>query len=177
MHRRFCISLSVSTLIHFMILFPVYTNAENHAKPHNASDMNIHMRIEPPRIMTPKLAAKQLGVKQAASAPVAAQVLMNQPKTKEIFTEYFNKVRERIIKSASVYEKREGGEAVIPVNFIIKRDGSLDATDALIRLGSPKLSALAEKIVIASAPFGPFPESIEHQKVSFLINIEFRPSN
>ncbi len=177
MFRRVGFSLGISLFIHMAILFPMYTDAENDIESRNVAHMKIHMRVEPPTKNIPEQVSQQFALKQFTAEPISAGALMNQPKTKIIFNAYFNDVRERIRKSSSVYESQALGKAVVPVSFIIKRNGSLSEAGSLIRLGSEELSALAERIVRTSAPFKPIPDGIEYDEVSFLINIEFSPTN
>ncbi|MEI8350372.1 MAG: energy transducer TonB [Candidatus Omnitrophota bacterium] len=84
---------------------------------------------------------------------------------------YYNGIRGRLQKIGKrYYNLREQGE--INLNIVVLRDGNLKSVDSYGN--NQTLKDLALQIVKESAPFHPFPDTLQYPSIEFNICIEFK---
>lgn len=121
-------------------------------------------QIQYPRPQTPKPVVRK------------SAELLTDPQSGEIFLGYFEEIKQKIHQTVQKkYARKNPGEGIVSLVFILRVDGSLENVVIVPResSASPAVQKFAVECIQASAPFGPFPKELDLQRISFNVTVLF----
>ena len=102
--------------------------------------------------------------------------LLTDPHRGQIFSGYFERIKERIHQTIQrKYSQGAFGEGSVSLIFVLRSDGNLESTVVIKKQTDADTVAqnFALDCLKESAPFGPFPEELGLQKISFNVTVLF----
>lgn len=184
------IALAASLLVHAAAVAPFSSRRSETSRVEKEAVMIsyvIYPKINPrPVVSTP---IKEVAV----SAPKVRQIqyprpeipkpalrksaeLLTDPQSGEIFSGYFEEIKKKIHQTVQKkYARKNPGEGIVSLVFILRMDGSLENVVIVPRESSaiPAVQKFAVECIQESAPFGPFPKELDLQRISFNVTVLF----
>ena len=109
-----------------------------------------------------------------ASGVFSANQLLADPILGQIFSEYFNGVKRRIVMASKKYPRHPEGQERVSLAFVLKNNGRI-ASIEFMNQGSRRDAHRQNAVGIlkAAQPFDRFPAAIPHPEISFQITMRF----
>lgn len=188
MNMAFGVAIVISTVIHSVILAPLFNAAvlKTGHLPDSVvtveyitiagAEMNAAAKRGRPAD-TPKAAAELLKNREAVRQEVRelAKTQAQVRSTKD-YINYYQLIREKIRERLKGHYRNYHGQGDVILLFMLNSDGSVAAVDAETALSvkDANLIRVAIASVKEASPFPPFPRELAYPKVAFDLTISFK---
>ncbi len=100
--------------------------------------------------------------------------ILADPRKKQVFTEYFGQIKDRIQNTVfKNYSAEATGKGNISMIFVLSSDGRLE--QIMVKEGESNANFLAKEFAVncvrEAGPFGSFPKELNFQKLSFNLSL------